>query len=85
MLYGLISLVLRLYRLALIAYVVLSWIRIPSNRWTVLLERIIEPVLQPVRVFLHRKVPEKYLMIDWSPVALWLLIEIVDMVLGFLL
>lgn len=85
MLYGLISLVLRLYRLALIAYVILSWIRIPANQWTELLRRVIEPVLQPVRVFLRRKVPDKYMVVDWSPLALWLLIEVADILLRVLL
>jgi len=85
MLYGLISLVLRLYRLALIVYVILSWIRIPANQWTELLRRVIEPVLQPVRVFLRRKVPDKYMVVDWSPLALWLLIEVADILLRVLL
>lgn len=85
MLYSLISLVLRLYRLVLIVYVILSWIRIPANQWTELVRRVVEPVLEPVRVFLRRKVPHKYLVVDWSPLALWLLIEILDIVLRILL
>lgn len=85
MLYGIISLILRLYRLALIVYVILSWIRVPRNQWTELLRRVIEPVLQPVRVFLYKKVPDKYMVVDWSPLALWLLIEVADIVLRILL
>jgi len=85
MLYDLVNFVLRVYRLLLIVYVVLSWIRIPANQWTELVRRLVEPVLQPVRAFLRRKVPDSYWLFDWSPLALWLLIEVADILLKVLL
>jgi len=72
-----------LYKLALIAYVVISWLRIPANRWTELLRRIIEPVLNPVRVFMHRALPSNWMRtFDWSAVALYFLISIAQSILG---
>ncbi len=79
----LISIAGDLYKLALIAYVVLSFLHIPANRWTEMLRRIIEPALSPVRVFLHRVLPPNWMRtFDWSPVALYLLISLVQTVLG---
>lgn len=71
-----------LYKLALIAYVVISWIHIPANRWTELLRRIIEPALGPVRVFMHRVLPANWMRtFDWSTLALYILISIVQSIL----
>jgi YggT family protein len=39
----------QLYIIALIAYAVVSWIPSLRGRWTIYLERIIEPVLVPMR------------------------------------
>lgn len=85
MIYKLIHTLLELYKLALIAYVVLAWLHVPANRWTELLRRVVEPALNPVRVFLRRKLPAQWQIIDWSPVALWLLIGVVQLVIRLLL
>ena len=72
-----------LYKLALIAYVVISWLRIPANRWTELLRRIIEPVLNPVRVFMHRALPSNWMRtFDGSTVARYFLISVAQSILG---
>ena len=80
-LFLLINSLLELYKLALLAYVVLSWLRIPSNRWTVLLQRVVEPVVAPVRRFLRAKLPVQWQMFDWSVLVVYLLIGLLQ---GFL-
>lgn len=88
-LYRLIDLVLSLFDLALLIYVVLSWVRPAANRWTELLRRIVEPVLTPIRRFLVAKLPGRWMIMDWSPVVAWLLIgiirRVVVMILGLFL
>lgn len=85
MLYSLLNTALSLYRLTVIIYVVLSWLRIPANQWTELLRRLVEPVLSPIRRMLVRRLPSNWQMLDWSPAVLLLLLEIVGGVLRTLL
>ena len=77
-LFVLLNSLLELYKLALLAYVVLSWLRIPANRWTVLLQRIVEPVVGPVRRFLRAKLPAQWQMFDWSVLVVYLLIGLLQ-------
>ena len=77
-LFILLNSLLELYKLALLVYVVLSWLRIPANRWTVLLQRIIEPVVGPVRRFLRAKLPMQWQMFDWSVLVVYMLIGIIQ-------
>ena len=77
-LFLLLNSLLELYKLALLAYVVLSWLRIPANRWTVLLQRVIEPVVGPVRTFLRARLPAQWQMFDWSVLVVYFLIGIVQ-------
>lgn len=74
---GLIDLVLMLFELALIVYVVLSWLKPAANRWTELLKSVVEPVLTPIRKVLVEKLPAKYQVFDWSPVAAILIVAII--------
>lgn len=71
-----------LYKLALIAFALITWLRVPANRWTEMLRRIIEPVLSTVRVMLHRLLPAQWMRsFDWSLVALYLLISLAQRLL----
>lgn len=81
LLYSLLNTALSLYRFAVIAYVVISWLRIPANQWTELLRRLVEPVLMPIRRILVRRLPSNWQMLDWSPAVLLLLLEIVGSLL----
>lgn len=83
--YSLISTVFSLYELALMAYVILSWVNIPANRWTELLRRIIEPVLTPIRRLLMSKLPARFQMLDWSPMVLLLLIGLARRIVAMIL
>ena len=81
LLYSLLNALIELYKLALVAYVVLSWLHIPSNRWTVFLERLVEPVLKPVRRFLRKYLPSQWQIFDWSVLAVYLLLGVVQTLL----
>ena len=77
LLIGLINTILNLYNILLLVYVILSWIRPAQNKWTDLLNRVVEPVLNPVRNFLMKNVPQLMRTFDFSPVAVWLLISLI--------
>lgn len=72
---------LELYKLLLLIYFVVALLRVPSNRWTTLLARVIEPVVNPVRTFLRTRLPARWQMVDWSLVAVYLLISVAQSVL----
>ncbi|MBQ6174605.1 MAG: YggT family protein [Clostridia bacterium] len=72
---------LHLYTLLLLVHVILSWVYPRSNRWTVLLDRIVEPVLGPVRALLRRILPARAWVVDWSPLAVMLMIQLVNRLL----
>lgn len=68
--------VLHAYGLLLLAYAILSWVRPSANRWTVMIAHLVEPVLNPVRRVLRLILPARVWILDWSPMALYLLILI---------
>ena len=71
-----VRLIVWLLKAVLIAHCVVSWVHPSENKWTVLLRRIVEPVLSPIRTFLVRKLPPRWQILDWSPVVAYLLIEL---------
>ncbi len=79
---GLIVSLLNLFNILLIIYVVLSWVRPAQNKWTQLLNRIVEPVLTPVRNFMLKNVPNLMGTFDWSPLALWVIISLLRSLLS---
>lgn len=76
LIYRLLSTVISAYELALLVYVILSWIRPTANRWTELLRSVVEPPLQPIRRFLMRHIPLRWQFLDWSVLAMWLLLDL---------
>lgn len=80
-LFGLIDLVLKVYKLMLLAHFVIGLMKLPGNKWTNLLARAIEPVLPPVRRILNEYLPKNWQVCDWSPIAVFLLITVVQWVL----
>ena len=81
MITGLISGILDVYKLAIVAYVIINLLRVPANKWTEMLRSIIEPLLAPLRRLLGRYLPEKWQILDWSPLALFLLTSLVQWLL----
>ena len=88
-LFILLNSLLELYKLALLAYIALSWLRIPNNKWTVMLQRVVEPVVGPVRRFLRAHLPTQWQIFDWSAAVVYLLVGLVQsflrMTLGMML
>lgn len=78
LLYGLLN----VYQFMVLVYALLSWIPVPANRATGLLQSAVEPALQPIRRLLARWLPVRYQRLDWSPLVLMLLIQVVKWVLA---
>ena len=87
LLLSLVDFILSLFNLCLLIYVILSWVRPAANRFTELINRIVEPVLTPVRNFLRLHGPSSWSIsgVDFSPVVLWILIGLVRVSLYWIL
>ncbi len=79
--FGLIHGLLNVYKLLVIAYCVISLMGISANKWTELLRSVVEPLLLPIRKLLAQHLPKQWQIIDWSPVALILLVSLVQWLL----
>ena len=75
--FDLLLLLTFLYQVALIVYFAIGYIRPAQSRFTHFLNRIIEPVLIPLRRFLANVLPSNWQRLDWSPVAALLVIWLV--------
>ena len=82
--FGLIGLVVGIYGLLVLVHFILTLIKVPANKWTTMLASIVEPALAIVRPVVNQILPKKWQIIDWSPVALILVLSVVDGILGFL-
>lgn len=82
--FRILYLILWLFDVALLVYVAMSWLRPTANRWTELLRKIVEPVLNPIRRVLVEKLPPRWQLLDWSPLVAWLLVELVRYLLSTL-
>lgn len=83
--FGVISWILGLYSLLVLVHFILELVKVPQNKWTELLRSIVEPALQPTRELLKKLLPNlDGKGIDWSPLALIVIIWIVNTVLGIL-
>ena len=78
MLYALLNALIELYKLALLAYAVLSWLHLPANKWTTALASVVEPVVSPVRRALQARLPAQWQIFDWSVVVVYLLIGVLQ-------
>jgi len=79
--FGLIHGLLNVYKLLVIAYVVISLMGISANKWTELLRSVVEPLLMPIRKLLAQYLPKNWQVIDWSPVVLIILVSLVQWIL----
>ncbi len=73
---NLLILALNIWTLLLVIHVILSWTKTASNKYTVLLSRIVEPVLEPIRRFLRQVLPAQLQVLDLSPIVAWILVSI---------
>lgn len=80
-----IRMLLGLYSLLVLVHAIVIWIRIPANRWTEMLRSVVEPALQVTRNLMKRFLP--FLCgtsIDWSPVVLFVLLNLLRSVLTWI-
>ncbi|MDD6049869.1 MAG: YggT family protein [Clostridiales bacterium] len=79
--FRIINLLLDVYKLLVVVHFVLTLVKVPANQWTTLLDSIVEPVLAPIRRLLTAKLPKNWQIIDWSPIALVIVITIIQWIL----
>ena len=82
--FDLLSLIVFAYSLALLAYFLISFIKPAQSPFTQFLNKMVEPVLTPLRRVLANILPASWQRVDWSPVAAWLLIGLVNQLLEIL-
>ena len=81
LLFGLINLALNLYKLLVLAHFILTLAKAPANKWTTLLASVVEPALAPLRKLISQHLPRRWQICDWSPVALVIVIALVQAIL----
>ncbi len=81
MLMGLVRGLLDVYKLLIIANCLISVLGVPANKWTELLRSVVEPLLAPIRRFLAQVLPAQFQVLDWSPVALFLVVTVIKWLL----
>ena len=84
LLFDLLLLAAWLYQIVLVIYLVLSFVRPGQSAITQFFNRIVEPVLAPLRRILAKVLPAQWNRMDWSPVAAWILLWVLRQLLGLL-
>lgn len=72
---------LSLYKIAVIAYCVCSWLHVSVGSAVRFLHQLVEPALIPARRLLYRLLPRQYMILDWSPIVVFLVIGLVKSVI----
>lgn len=84
LLFSIAGMALRLLSLAMLIYCVMSFIMPQSDLYRKLASWV-EPFLHPVRFRLYRWFPAlRRMPVDFSPLAVWLLIDVAEWILSFL-
>ncbi len=83
-LFQLLSLAAFLYQAALLVYFAIGFVKPAQSPFTQFLNRIVEPLLIPLRRLLANILPSNWQRMDWSPLAAWLLVWMVRELLGIL-
>ena len=78
----LLSWVIQLMQLAILARVILSWIPGMQNGFTAFIFNITEPVLKPIRTLLSKISFFNRMMIDFSPIAAFILLYIIEEIIA---
>lgn len=80
-----IRMILGLYSLVVLAYIVISFIRIPANKWTELLRSVVDPALDVTRKLMDRFLPFLQVKgIDLAPVVLFVALHVISWLLGWI-
>lgn len=75
LLYQVIRIAFELMQWLIIARVLLSWFRVGSNRITVFIYEVTEPILRPIRKVIHRGASP----LDFSPIVAIFLLQMIEM------
>lgn len=82
---GLANFALLLAMLMVVAYLVITLVRVPANKWTELLRSIVEPALELTRKLMDRYLPKlRNTETDWSPIVLLAVLALVRLVIDLL-
>ncbi len=68
---------LRIYKLLIFIQCILSWFPVPSNAVTDFIYRVTEPAMRPVRMLTERLMGGRSMPVDFSPIILFLIIQMV--------
>ena len=85
MIYSVLDTLISLFSLALLVYCIISWFYPVRNKWTELLRTVVETVLNPVRRLLAQHVPQRWQLMDFSPIAAWLLLALLRQMMRWVL
>lgn len=81
---GIVAWLLRLANTALLIYCIMSFV-MPGSDLMRKVSAYVEPVLRPFRQLLYRYFPGlRTLPVDFSPLAVWLAIDVVTLLLNLL-
>ena len=81
---GIVAWLLRLANTALLIYCIMSFV-MPGSDFMRKVSAYVEPVLRPFRQLLYRYFPRlRTLPVDFSPLAVWLAIDVVTLLLNLL-
>ncbi len=81
---GIVAWLLRLANTALLIYCIMSFV-MPCSDLMRKVSAYVEPVLRPFRQLLYRYFPRlRTLPVDFSPLAVWLAIDVVTLLLNLL-
>ena len=81
-----VSWVLRIIEYTILARIIISWLPIPKdNQLISLLYQVTEPILAPIRGIIERSSMGKNMILDFSPLIAFLLIEVIRNILVGLL
>lgn len=73
-------------QILIFVYVILSWFpQARNSKWGYMLSVFVEPIISPVRNLLGRFESLRMLPIDLSPIAAWLILDIIQGLISMLL
>ncbi|MDE6182173.1 MAG: YggT family protein [Eubacteriales bacterium] len=76
-----VSIVFQLINIILFIRIVLSWLPIGKNAFTMLIYNLTEPLLYPIRKMIEKSPLGQGLMVDFSPIFLVLILSLIEKIL----
>lgn len=67
---------LQIVKLLVIVRCILSWLPLSGNRFVELIYQLTDPILMPIRSLMERLMGGRAMMVDFSPIVLFLLIQV---------